>query len=138
MSDQDERLSNLKQLMRNTLQEDKELIRVGKPALKRLSNLKTCINELYALRTQVDSEVLFIIKQWLEPLPDKSLPNLSIKSELLHFLYKVNVTKDRLVNSEIGKIIYFYSINHKESDEIRKLSKRIVIKWTSIAINDLQ
>jgi transcription factor SPN1 len=40
--------------------------------------------------TLFDQNVLEAVKQWLEPLPDKSLPALNIQRELFDVLIKVN------------------------------------------------
>jgi transcription factor SPN1 len=39
--------------------------------------------------TLFDQNVLDAVKQWLEPLPDKSLPALNIQRELFDVLIKV-------------------------------------------------
>lgn len=132
----DESLSNLKEEMREILFKDQNLIKNNNPAINRLTHLNDIMKKLYTLRSHVDSELLHILKEWLEPLPDKTLPNITIISQMVQFLLSVNVTRDQLVNSEIGKIILFYSKNNEYDNEVRKLSKKLVKKWTNVAISD--
>ncbi|ELQ75028.1 hypothetical protein THOM_2008, partial [Trachipleistophora hominis] len=136
MERENDALTAIKEKMKDAVFRDKELNRHGKPALNRLDNLDGCIRALYSLRNDIDTETFLILKEWLEPLPDNTLPNIEIKSEILSFLLKTSVTRDQLVESEIGKIVYFYSLNNHETSEIRNLSKQLVKKWTMVAVQE--
>lgn len=136
MADQESKLAFVKVKMREALFLDRELNKSGKPSLNKLNSLDGILGILYSLRNVIDTETLQILKEWLEPLPDNSLPNVRIKSGILSFLLKINVTRDQLVVSEIGKIIYFYSLNDGEGSEVKNMSKQIVKKWTMVAVQD--
>ncbi|ELA46632.1 hypothetical protein VCUG_01858 [Vavraia culicis subsp. floridensis] len=136
MEQEHDALSAVKSRMKDAIFRDKELNKNGKPALNRLSRLNDCIKALYSLRNDIDTETLLILREWLEPLPDNSLPNIEIKNEILSFLLKTNVSRDQLVESEIGKIVYFYSLNNREVGEIKNMSKQLVRKWTMVAVQE--
>merc|ERR1712025_954825 len=106
MADNEERMNKLKDALRSTLRKDMELNNQGLPAKNRLTELDKLVNECYSLRTLVDTELLILVKEWLEPLPDKTTPNFKIKNELLQYLLNINVTRDQLVESHVGKIVY--------------------------------
>lgn len=44
--------------------------------------------------TFIDSGVMSAIKEWISPLPDKSLPALRIREELLRILQEVSAERD--------------------------------------------
>lgn len=44
--------------------------------------------------TFIDSGVMSAIKEWISPLPDKSLPALRIREELLRILQEVRVQSE--------------------------------------------
>lgn len=129
-------LSSLKDKMRNTLYKDQDLIQNSKPAINRLLILPDCMQKLFKLRSVVDADLLHVLREWLEPLPDNTLPNLDIRLQILEFLLTINPSRDQLVSSEIGKIVYTYSKNKKTEPEIRKVAKQVVKKWTIIAMNE--
>ena len=45
--------------------------------------------------TFIDSGVMSAIKEWISPLPDKSLPALKIREELLRILQEVSMNGDQ-------------------------------------------
>lgn len=49
--------------------------------------------------TFIDSGVMTAIKEWISPLPDKSLPALRIREELLRILMEVSAPEARLAAS---------------------------------------
>merc|ERR1711953_868451 len=136
MAYNEERMNKLKESLRLILRKDMELNNQGLPAMNRLNELQNLVNECYALRTLVDTELLILLKEWLEPLPDKTTPNFKIKNELLQFLLTINVTKDQLVESHVGKIVNFYSKSKREPSDTVRLSKYVLKKWRLIAMKN--
>lgn len=132
----EEEITNLKEKMRDILHHDQNLNKQGKPATLRLKNLDMFMKNLYKIRSSIDTELLNILKLWLEPLPNKSLPNIKIKLEIINFIENLNLSKDMLISSEIGHIIHFYSKYPKVENEIRKKSRNLVRKWTAVAMTD--
>ncbi len=51
--------------------------------------------------TFIDSGVMMAIKEWISPLPDKSLPALKIREELLKILQEVSLQL-------LKKFLYMY------------------------------
>lgn len=84
----------------------------------------------------LNENILEVVRKWLEPLPDKSLPNIKIKKGLLDVLKNIYINKDLISDSKIGEIIHFYMINPEECKEIRGLAKEIIFKWLNKITKD--
>ncbi|KAI4292621.1 transcription factor SPN1 [Pancytospora philotis] len=110
-----------------------------KPALLRIKAVEDIALRIIRSDTQdacIKLGVLREIKQWLEPLPDNSLPSQKIKKVLLETLYNMRVGRFDLVSSGVGKIVYFYSRNMHEAKDVRKLARELVLKWKALVIRD--
>lgn len=126
--------SAIKTKLTECVEQDNTNNKNGKPATMKLENIdffvQTLLNKKYQ-ETLLDEQILSVVKMWLEPLPDKSLPNIIIRKKLLETLKVLNVEKSHLLDSGVGTIIHFYSINPKENLEVKKLALEIIHKWTS-------
>ncbi|OAY74538.1 Protein IWS [Ananas comosus] len=104
-------------------EEDAELNRQSKPAINKLRKLPLLIEVLSKKKLQqefLDHGVLTLLKNWLEPLPDGSLPNMNIRSAILKLLTDV---------------IMFLSKSDEETTANRKLAKELVDKWSRPIFN---
>ncbi|KAJ4830482.1 hypothetical protein Tsubulata_012802, partial [Turnera subulata] len=110
-------------------EEDAELNRQGKPAINKLMNLPLLTEVLSKKQLQqefIDHGVLTLLKNWLEPLPDGSLPNINIRAAILQILTDLPIDleqydrREQLKKSGLGK----------ETTPIRKLAKELVDKWS--------
>ncbi|MCJ8744725.1 hypothetical protein PDJAM_G00121910 [Pangasius djambal] len=89
ISDADDVVSAMITKMNEAAEEDRTLNSQKKPALKKLMLLPTVVMHLKKQdlkETFIDSGVMTAIKEWISPLPDKSLPALKIREELLKIL----------------------------------------------------
>ncbi|KAH7576476.1 hypothetical protein JRO89_XS01G0077600 [Xanthoceras sorbifolium] len=127
-----------------TAEEDAELNRQGKPAinkLKKLSLLTEVLSKKQLQQEFLDHGVLTLLKNWLEPLPDGSLPNINIRAAILRILTDFPIDleqydrREQLKKSGLGKVIMFLSKSDEETTSNRKLAKDLVDKWT-MAFND--
>ncbi|CAG8765418.1 32700_t:CDS:2, partial [Racocetra persica] len=62
-----------------------------KPASRKLDNLESIVRELsktYMVDALLDNNILDAIRYWLEPLPDRSLPSITLQEQLLCVLDK--------------------------------------------------
>ncbi|KCZ79781.1 hypothetical protein H312_02833 [Anncaliia algerae PRA339] len=125
--------------MRDIVIQDNENNEQNKPATNKLSQLdnlyKTCVN-IKLQPTLIENDILSVIKMWLEPLPDKTLPNVLIRKTLLQLLLNMKIKTQDLKNSQIGKIIHFYSLNPNEIPEIKKVANFLIQKWCKIILTD--
>ncbi|KAG1365789.1 putative protein IWS1 [Cocos nucifera] len=106
-----------------TAEEDAELNRQNKPAVNKLKKLPLLVDVLSKKKLQqefLDHGVLTLLKNWLEPLPDGSLPNMNIRTAILKLLTDV---------------IMFLSKSDEETTSNRKLAKELVDKWSRPIFN---
>ncbi|KAH0463389.1 hypothetical protein IEQ34_007971 [Dendrobium chrysotoxum] len=122
-----------------TAEEDAELNRQNKPAINKLKKLPFLIDVLSKKKLQLeflDHGVLTLLKNWLEPLPDGSLPNMNIRTAILKLLSEFPIDleqydrREQLKKSGLGKVIMFLSRSDEEATANRKLAKELVDKWS--------
>ncbi|KAL0304914.1 UNVERIFIED_CONTAM: protein IWS11 [Sesamum angustifolium] len=127
-------------------EEDAELYRQGKPAinkLEKLSLLTDVLSKLEQLHQEfLDHGGLTLLKNWLEPLPDGSLPDINIRTAVLKILNDFPIDlqhSDRrglLKRSGLGKVIMFLSMSTEETTANQKLAKELVDKWSQPIYDD--
>ncbi|KAL0290079.1 UNVERIFIED_CONTAM: protein IWS11, partial [Sesamum radiatum] len=119
-------------------EEDAELYRQGKPAtnkLEKLSLLTDVLSKMQLHQEFLDHGGLTLLKNWLEPLPDGSLPDINIRTAVLKILNDFPIDlqhSDRrglLKRSGLGKVIMFLSMSAEETTVNQKLAKELVDKW---------
>ncbi|WRX17556.1 Transcription factor IIS [Theobroma cacao] len=127
-----------------TAEEDAELNRQGKPAINKLKKLPLLTEVLSKKQLQpefLDHGVLTLLKNWLEPLPDGSLPNINIRAAILRILTDFPIDleqhdrREQLKRSGLGKVIMFLSKSDEETTSNRKLAKDLVDKWSRPIFN---
>lgn len=110
-----------------------------KPAVEKMALLDGLYGKLINRKYQsalMESGVLAAIRAWLEPLPDRSLPNIKIRRSMLEALMHMKVDAWHLESSQVGKIVNFYSLNPREDKDIRKLARALVQKWTKLVLSE--
>ncbi|CBI32360.3 hypothetical protein VitviT2T_009337 [Vitis vinifera] len=127
-----------------TAEEDAELNRQSKPAINKLKKLPLLTEVLSKKQLQqefLDHGVLTLLKNWLEPLPDGSLPNINIRAAILRILTDFPIDleqydrREQLKKSGLGKVIMFLSKSDEETTANRKLAKDLVDKWSRPIFN---
>ncbi|GMH11932.1 hypothetical protein Nepgr_013773 [Nepenthes gracilis] len=125
-------------------EEDAVLNTQGKPAINKLKKLPLLIEALSKRQLQhefLDHGVLTLLKNWLEPLPDGSLPNINIREAILRILTDFPIDleqydrREQLKKSGLGKVIMFLSRSEEETTSNRKLAKDLVDKWSRPIFN---
>ncbi|XP_073133228.1 protein IWS1 homolog 1-like [Henckelia pumila] len=125
-------------------EEDADLNRQSKPAVNKLKKLPLLMDVLAKKQLQqefLDHGVLNLLKNWLEPLPDGSLPNINIRAAVLKILHDLPIDleqldrREQLKKSGLGKVIMFFSKSDEETTANRKLAKELVDKWSRPIFN---
>ncbi|KAI3900880.1 hypothetical protein MKW92_024926 [Papaver armeniacum] len=123
---------------------DAELNLDNKPAITKLNKLPLLMDVLSKKPLQLeflDRGVLTLLKNWLEPLPDGSLPNITVRSGVLKILtdFRMDLEefdrREQLKRSGLGKVIMFLSRSDEETAGNRKLAKDLVDKWSRPIFN---
>jgi transcription factor SPN1 len=131
------RVAEFKKYISNAVSVDNRNNKEKKPATEKLRIIDDVVQKLLYKQTQpyfLDANILEILKLWIEPLPDCSLPNYVIRKNILDVLGVLPVKRRHLLGCGIGKIVYFYSKNKKECPDIRNLARGLVQKWTKVAL----
>ncbi|XP_011074743.1 protein IWS1 homolog 1 [Sesamum indicum] len=132
-------VGNIMAELKVVAEEDAELYRQGKPAinkLKKLSLLTDVLSKQQLHQEFLDHGGLTLLKHWLEPLPDGSLPDINIRAAVLKILNDFPIDlqhSDRrglLKRSGLGKVIMFLSMSAEETTANQKLAKELVDKWS--------
>ncbi|KAI3835959.1 hypothetical protein MKX03_012301 [Papaver bracteatum] len=127
-----------------TAENDAELNMENKPAVEKLKKLPLLIEVLSKKQFQLeflDRGVLTLLKNWLEPLPDGSLPNINIRTAILKILTDFPIDleqydrREQLKKSGLGKVIMFLSRSDEETTGNRRLAKDLVDKWSRPIFN---
>lgn len=134
ISDADDVVSAMISKMNEAAEEDRNLNALKKPALKKLTLLPHVILHLRKQdlkETFIDSGVMSAIKEWISPLPDKSLPALRIRGELLRILQELpSVSQETLKHSGIGRSVMFLYKHPKESRANKDLALKLINEWS--------
>lgn len=67
------------------------MVRTNKIYIKHFHSSDTLLLWLYAQQEFLQHGLLILLKNWLEPLPDGSLPNINIQSNILKLLADVSM-----------------------------------------------
>ncbi|XP_056612677.1 protein IWS1 homolog [Triplophysa dalaica] len=134
ISDADDVVSAMITKMTEAAEEDRTLNSQKKPALKKLMLLPTVVMHLKKQDlkdTFIDSGVMIAIKEWISPLPDRSLPALKIRAELLRILQELpSVSQETLKLSGIGRSVMFLYKHPKESRANKDLALKLINEWS--------
>jgi transcription factor SPN1 len=108
------KVENFLARMEVAVEMDLEANAKGQPAINKLK----LVPELEATLCQrdlhdefLDGGVLGVLKAWIEPMPDGSLPNLKVRSAVLRVLHQLNFffedRKEQLKKSGLGRVVMF-------------------------------
>ncbi|KAG0438760.1 Transcription factor IWS1 [Dictyocoela muelleri] len=121
----------IKEKMRTAITLDIKNNTLHKPAIHKLKLLPELqiIAKSKFKKEFLENNICLELKKFLEPLPDNSFPNIEIKVAVLELLKRLDIGRNHLLDSGIGKIVYFYSRGQHEPRRVRMLAKELVNKW---------
>lgn len=131
----DEEIENMRNRMNAAAEMDGQLVEKGLPAsekLKLLPEVIALMNRNTYVQALLDPEtnLLEAVRFFLEPLPDGSLPAYNIQRELFAILSKLPMTKEALIASGIGKVIYFYKKSKRPELQIKRQANKLMEEWS--------
>lgn len=129
--------------MQKAAEEDEEAISQKRPALKKLSMLNS-VCETLANRelapVLLDNDLLVVCKRWIQPLPNGTLGNVTVRQKLLDAISKMKVDGDtgtenaittwHLKKSELGKVVMSLYMHKSEIPSMKRQLKDLIEQWT--------
>lgn len=84
----------------------------------------------------IELGMLSAIAEWLAPLPDRSLPNIKIREELIEVLRDFGeIGTDYLKSSGIGKAVMFLFKHPKETKQNKQKLEKLINNWSRPIFN---
>ncbi|KAG7429933.1 Transcription factor IWS1 [Fusarium oxysporum f. sp. raphani] len=131
----DDLLADLKVQMEQACQADNQAREAGQPALhklKLLPEVTAILNRNNVQHAVLDPDTNFLqhVKFFLEPLNDGSLPAYNIQRDIFNALAKMNIEKEALLSSGIGRVVVFYTRSKKPEPSIKRIATRLLGEWS--------
>ncbi|KAH8169336.1 TFIIS helical bundle-like domain-containing protein [Sarocladium implicatum] len=131
----DDRLIALNQMMDRACQEDNDARGNDQPAIHKLKLLPDVVammnrNDVRHAVLDPDTNFLQHVKFFLEPLNDGSLPAYNIQRDIFMALTKMNVEKEALLSSGIGKVVLFYTRSKQPEASIKRMAEKLLGEWS--------
>jgi transcription factor SPN1 len=130
---------NLMAQMEAALDSDHEAFVNKTPALHKLRMLKKAKDAFGIQRMHeylMRGGILGILKGWLEPMPDGTLPNSKVRAGVLEMLISLNINsanedhRDQLKKSGVGKLVMLLSKLPEETPGNQRLARALVESWS--------
>ena len=133
----EEEVKDFLTLMERAADEDDVAIRERRPATAKLNMLPRVVEMLARrdlMRLLIDFELLGICKRWIQPLPNGSLGNVTLRQQLLHAISNMNgndgVTAADLKRSEFGKVVMTLYMHKSETPAMKRQHKKLIEQWS--------
>uniref|UniRef100_A0A0K0DJA2 TFIIS N-terminal domain-containing protein n=1 Tax=Angiostrongylus cantonensis TaxID=6313 RepID=A0A0K0DJA2_ANGCA len=134
INDDDGLIAHMVNAMKNAAKEDRYSNTERKPALKKrkmLHDVKMMLLRMDMLEAMIDGGMMSAVSEWLAPLPDKSLPALEIRTELLKILSGFgNLDQGVLKQSGLGRAVMLLYKHPRETKENKAMAAHIIREWS--------
>ncbi|KAF2207746.1 hypothetical protein CERZMDRAFT_50559 [Cercospora zeae-maydis SCOH1-5] len=137
----DHELSDMRTRIAKACEADAQARQRGEVAVQKLKILPEVVelmnrNTIQPQLVDPDINILESVRFMLEPADqDAALPNYQIQRELFSILSRLNVGKEALVASAIGKVVLFYTKSSQPQPDIKRQAEQLVAEWTRVILN---
>ncbi|VDK88447.1 unnamed protein product [Litomosoides sigmodontis] len=129
----DDQIRILIDAMKAAAKDDRHSNMERRPALqkrKMLPHVKAILIKHDLMEAVIDNGMMNVISEWLAPLPDKSLPALEIRTDLLKILQDFNrLEPGTLKQSGLGRAVMLLFKHPRETKENKALAARLISDW---------
>lgn len=129
----DKTVEDLVRRMIDAAQIDADAVEAGNPAAQKISMLpevSATMARTNLLNIALDCQILAAIRQWLEPLPNRTLPAYNVQKLMFDILSKLKPDISFLRESGIGKIVMFYTKDRRPQSHIKRQAEILVRDWS--------
>jgi transcription factor SPN1 len=136
----DDEIETMRHKMAKACEDDAAARSRGQIATHKLAILPQVVELMNrnTIQTQIvdpDINLLEAVRFMLEPADhDAALPNYKIQRELFNILIKLNIGKEALVASGIGKVVLFYTKSTQPQPEIKRMAEKLVGEWMRVVL----
>ncbi|EGP89996.1 uncharacterized protein MYCGRDRAFT_36419 [Zymoseptoria tritici IPO323] len=137
----DQELGQMRERIGKACEADAKAREAGGMATQKLKILPDLVellnrNTIQAQLVDPDVNILEGVRWMLEPADqDAALPNYKIQRELFNILSRLNIGKEALKASQIGKVVLFYTKSTQPQPAIKQMAQRLVGEWMRIILN---
>jgi len=119
----------------NAAEQDEEARKANKIAVQKIQLLDRVVwflRQKPLHETLLDQNVLTGLKKWVQPLPNGSLGNLTVRTQILECLQEMPILPHHLKTSGFGKCVMLLLRHPKETEGNKVLLKKLKEKWSRI------
>jgi transcription factor SPN1 len=125
--------------MEYTADQDDLAIKERRPGMKKmlmLTEAMAMMTNSDMVRPLLESDVLSAIKRWIQPLPNGSLGNVTVRQRMIEVVAKMGTGEDHgidtddLKKSGFGKLVMVLYNHKKETPGMKKLLRKLIEEWS--------
>jgi transcription factor SPN1 len=142
LSEVEEEAKHFLHQMELAADEDETAIAERRPATKKLSMLNEVCDMLKRRDMQrllLDFQLLKVCKRWIQPLPNGTLGNITIRQRLLDTISKMTgetgISPNDLKQSDFGKVVMILYKHRSETPSMKRLLKELIEQWSRPIFN---
>jgi transcription factor SPN1 len=123
--------------MEQAADEDEEAVAQKRPAVKKLGMLVDVCETMTKrdmIRPLLDLDLLSICKRWIQPLPNGTLGNITVRQRVLQSIGTMTgengITAHDLKRSEFGKVVMSLYMHKSETPAMKRQMKSLIEQWS--------